>query len=163
MRRALYLLTLLCLSPLIGVGQQEDVPGETPAAETAEPLTADQEALFRDGRKTFLSLCAACHQTSGQGIPGLSKSIVGSRWAVGPEQALIRIVLHGKRSDLPVAMPPLAMLTDRQIAGALTFVRRSWGNQAAPVAEESVAAIRAAIQDRTEPWTDEELEQFDTP
>lgn len=136
-------------------------PGKADAAPAATALTARQQELFAEGKATFESLCAACHQATGQGIPGLSKPIVGSRWAIGPEEALIRIMLHGKRSELPAAMPPLAALTDRQIAGALTYVRRSWSNEADPVAPETVAAIRAAAQDRIEAWTDEELEAFD--
>jgi len=138
-----------------------DWPGKPGAAEAVEPLTAEQEALFTEGRTTFNSLCAACHQARGQGIPGLSKPIVGSRWAVGSERALIRIVLQGKRSELPAPMPPLAALTDRQIAGVLTYLRRSWGNEADPVSPESVAEIRAATEGRVESWTDEELEPFD--
>jgi hypothetical protein len=36
-------------------------------------------------------------------------------------------------------------------------VRREWGHRAAPVAVESVRAIKKVTEDREEPWTQAEL------
>jgi hypothetical protein len=55
-------------------------------------------------------------------------------------------------------MPPLgAALNDEQIASVLTYVRREWGNTAAPVAPDDVAETRGLTKTRTRPWTDAEL------
>ncbi|NND67358.1 MAG: cytochrome c, class I, partial [Halioglobus sp.] len=59
-------------------------------------------------------------------------------------------------------MPPhghLAELDDSTLAGLMTFLRRSWGNKADPVAAEEAAAIRAASAGRSAPWTAQELEE----
>ena len=55
-------------------------------------------------------------------------------------------------------MPPLgSQLKDRDIAGALSFVRQEWGNSAASVSEDLVAGIREEQGLRTNPWTIDEL------
>jgi hypothetical protein len=54
-------------------------------------------------------------------------------------------------------MPALAMLTDDDIASTLTYVRRAWDNTGTPVAAEQVAALRAAVKDRAQPWTAADL------
>jgi mono/diheme cytochrome c family protein len=55
-------------------------------------------------------------------------------------------------------MPPLgAVLSDDQIAGVLTYIRRSWGHQAEAVSPATVASERRATADRTRPWTEAEL------
>ena len=55
-------------------------------------------------------------------------------------------------------MPPLGTtLTDEQIAGVLTYVRRQWGNEASAIHPEMVKETRAATNGRTRPWTQDEL------
>jgi mono/diheme cytochrome c family protein len=54
-------------------------------------------------------------------------------------------------------MPPLKHLDDGQIAAAITYVRREFGNQSGMVTPAKVAEIRAATAARQNPWTDPEL------
>jgi hypothetical protein len=54
-------------------------------------------------------------------------------------------------------MPALGKLSDTEIAGALTFVRRNWNHEASPVDPALVQKIRAAESKRTVPWTEREL------
>jgi hypothetical protein len=49
-------------------------------------------------------------------------------------------------------------LKDEQIAAVLTYVRNEWGNKAPPIPTEFVAKIREETKDRTDPWTQKELE-----
>ena len=53
--------------------------------------------------------------------------------------------------DLMFAAGLGAGLNDEQIAAVLTYVRNSWGNQAAPVTVEQVAAARAKFADVNAP------------
>ena len=53
-------------------------------------------------------------------------------------------------------MAPWASLSDAQIAAILTYERSAWGNTAAAVTAEQVAAVRAATSTRTTPWTPDE-------
>jgi mono/diheme cytochrome c family protein len=54
-------------------------------------------------------------------------------------------------------MPPLAHLSPPEMADVLTYVRQSFGNDAAPVTVQEVIAVRRANGQRTEMWKAEEL------
>jgi mono/diheme cytochrome c family protein len=76
---------------------------------------------------------------------------------------MIRIVLHGLSGPITVAgksytleMPALAALKDDDIAAALTYVRRSWENEASPVTAEQVRRVRENVK-RAGPWSEREL------
>jgi mono/diheme cytochrome c family protein len=112
-----------------------------------------------DGRELYGAKCAACHQPSGLGVPGVFPPLAGSEWVLGGEKTLIGIVLHGVTGELEVkghkysgAMPAWAALNDAEIAAVLTYVRSEWGNRAAPVAAAAVQSVRAATKDRTAPF-----------
>ena len=50
-----------------------------------------------------------------------------------------------------------AGMCNEEMAAVLTYVRNSWGNQAAPVLPETVKKVRAATKDRSIFWKPEEL------
>jgi len=131
-------------------------PGNEAKVAAAVPLTPEQQKLFDKGREVFATICAGCHQPTGLGLKGLAPSLVTSQWAVGDERPLTRIVLQGKASE-GLIMPPLAALDDESLAGALTFIRRSWGHTAAPVDTAAIVRARAETAGRVEPWSDKEL------
>jgi mono/diheme cytochrome c family protein len=133
-------------------------PGQKTAA--VVPLTSAQQALFDHGAVQFATLCAACHQPTGQGLAGLAPPLVNSRWALGDERVLARIVLAGKTQE-NMTMPAMkAVLNDEAVAGVLTYIRRSWGHEAGAVSQAVVADARAAVATREEPLTDEDLAQL---
>jgi mono/diheme cytochrome c family protein len=135
-------------------------PGKAPAqgaAPPAAPLTPAQQELMTGGQTVYTSLCMACHQEDGRGREKVAPSLVGSALALASPEIPIRILLNGKEGDVGL-MPPLgAGLTDEQIAGALTFVRRQWGNGASAVDAETVKQVRGQVSGRTRPWTNQEL------
>ena len=57
-------------------------------------------------------------------------------------------------------MPPLDALTDAQIAGVMTYVRREWGHEAAAVDAATVARIRESTKGRAQAWTEAELKRI---
>lgn len=123
----------------------------------AAPVAAAGAA---DGAAIYQSRCAACHQASGAGLPGVFPPLAGSEWVTGPEAALVAIVLHGATGAITVkgsvyngAMPAFgAQLPDAELAAVLTHIRRQWGNAAAPVSADAVAAVRKATAARSEPF-----------
>lgn len=141
--------------------------GRQAAELAAGPAPAAQAG---DGAALFASRCAACHQASGQGVPGVFPPLAGSEWANGRDSTAAAIVLHGITGRLTVkgnvyngAMPAFGDgLQDAQIAAVLTYVRRQWGNQAAPVSAATVAQARATHQARTAPFAgDQDLPPHD--
>lgn len=128
--------------------------------ETVAALTPEQQRLFDIGREQYATLCAACHLPTGQGQTGVAAPLVGGRWATGDDRVLARLVIEGKvRENL--IMPPMRELFDDQtLAGILTYIRRSWGNTASPVAPSVVAEARAAAGNSQQPLTDADLEKL---
>ncbi len=83
----------------------------------------------------------------------------------GPENRLIKIVLHGLHGTIEVVgktynqeMPGFGpILTDADIASLLSYVRRRFGGARPSFSAESVRLIRAANGSRTDYWTADEL------
>jgi len=103
------------------------------------------------GQALFTANCAACHQATGEGLPGAFPPLKGNA-AVNDANATthIRVVLHGLQgADVDGVvysspMPPFAgSLTDVDIAAIINYERRSWGNHGPPVTPQQVAAERA--------------------
>jgi putative membrane-bound dehydrogenase-like protein len=135
------------------------------AKETVKPLPPEQQQRFESGRSRYLTLCIACHQPNGMGLPAVAPPLVQSAWVLGPASRLARIVLGGVKGPITASgatfsleMPPLKeVLDDTAIGEILTYVRHEWGNDAPPVENATVRAIRAAEKERTAPWTADEL------
>jgi mono/diheme cytochrome c family protein len=51
-------------------------------------------------------------------------------------------------------------LNDTEIAAVLTYIRRAWGQTAAPIDAAAVQQVRTATAARKRAWTPEELAQI---
>ena len=134
------------------------------AVPTTKALTNEEQALFDGGRQTYAGLCAACHQPTGKGLEGLAPPLAESEWVLGEPERIVKVVTHGLRGPIKVKgmtysydMPAAGFLTDEQIAGVLTYVRREWDHEASPVSVDLVKQIRAENKGRTDAWTEAEL------
>jgi putative membrane-bound dehydrogenase-like protein len=107
------------------------------------------------GRDAFITHCAPCHQTDGAGLDRLGAPLRDSALVLGPDDRLIRLVLHGLQGELQ--MPAMGTLDDDQLAGVLTYIRTAWGHAAPAVSPEAVARVRQQTKARTRPWTKAEL------
>ncbi|MEC7987894.1 MAG: c-type cytochrome [Myxococcota bacterium] len=128
--------------------------------------TEKVEEPARSGKEVYQGVCQQCHQNEGQGIPGLYPPLAGSEWPVKEASIPIRIVLHGLRGPISVKgqtygtmqMAAQGSLSDDEIASVLSFVRRSWGNQAEPITADQVRSVREQYSTRgAKMWTAEEL------
>ena len=116
------------------------------------------------GESLFAAYCAACHQYDGQAV-GEAPPLDDALWVTGPPERLIKIVLHGVRGRMEIAgevynreMPGVgALLSDRETALLLTFVRRRFGGVGKPVEPADVTKVRAAHADRGDYWSVDEL------
>ena len=131
---------------------------------TVKALTNEQQLLFDSGKQTFAGLCAACHQPTGKGLEGLAPPLADSEWVLGDPERIVKVVMHGLRGPIKVKgvaysydMPAAGFLTDEQIAGVLTYIRREWDHAAPPVPVDLVQKIRADTKGRTDAWTEPEL------
>ena len=107
----------------------------------------DLKDLIARGEKAYGSVCAACHQPNGQGIPNAFPPLAGSKVVLGPKEEQIKIVLQGRKGGYRpnTAMPPQAQMSDTDIAAAITYTRNSFGNKAKEdiVQPSEVKAARA--------------------
>jgi mono/diheme cytochrome c family protein len=145
-----------------------DWPGHR-ASQAARPLTAKQQELFAQGRQLYLVTCAGCHGPDGAGLEPQGPPLLDSEWVLGPEDRLIRILLHGMEGPVSVngtryeppriltEMPSLAVLDNESLAAVLTYIRREWDHAADPVDPKTVSRLRTNTQGRTRPWTEGEL------
>ena len=130
-----------------------------------------ERAAFNKGVGVYARTCFACHQPTGTGTPNLFPPLAGSEWVLASDPSrIIRIALNGLTGPItvkgqqwpPLSMPPIAKdanLSDEELAAVLTFVRKSWGNDAPIVTPQQVAAVRKEIANHSTAWTAAELEQ----
>lgn len=140
------------------INQPSDWGDDRTAAELQGRIPAEGAAI--NGAALFSSLCAACHQPTGLGLPGVFPPLAASEWVNGSPGTAAAIVLHGVTGPLTVAgkdfngtMPAFKdQLSDEQLAALLTYIRDQWGNSSAPVTATDVAQVRNFHKDRTAPF-----------
>ena len=100
------------------------------------------------GRRLFTSICAACHQPTGMGLPKMFPPLAGSDFLNADKNRAIQTVIFGRQGEVVVNgqkfnnnMPSFP-LTDDNIANVLTYVYNSFGNSGLEVAPEEVKALR---------------------
>lgn len=100
------------------------------------------------GRALYANNCIACHGERGAGHPPLHPPLMGAAIVAGEPRALIRWVLLGERppgQPLPpnaVPMPQYGWLRDEDAAHLLSYVRATFGGNAAAITADQVAAAR---------------------
>lgn len=120
----------------------------------------------KPGAKSFDAYCTACHQYDAQGM-GEAPPLHDSQWVEGPEERLIKIVLHGVQGKIEVQgktydreMPGFgAILSDKEIAELLTFVRQTFGKPSPAISEASVRRVRERYPRGRSYWRVQELSQ----
>ena len=136
-------------------------------------LKGEEKRLYELGAEVFRreAHCITCHQADGQGLPAAQfPPIAKSSWVTGNPDRLIRIAMHGLMGPIevngvkmPGQVPMTAFkgLSNDELAGVLTYVRNSFGNQATAILPAQVAKVRAETKDRSSFFTpDELLKQF---
>jgi mono/diheme cytochrome c family protein len=106
------------------------------------------------GGRLFMSICAACHQTTGLGIPNTFPPLASSDYLNADKNRAIKTVINGRQGEVIVnsrkfnnSMPSFPLSND-DIANVLTFVYNSFGNSGLEVSPEEVAALRGQPMDQ---------------
>jgi len=119
--------------------------GEAPAPGAAKSKGERIEL----GRRLFTSICAACHQPTGRGLPNVFPPLAGSDFLNADKARAIKLVIYGRQGEVVVNgmkfnnnMPSFP-LSDQDIANVLTFVYNSFGNAGLEVTPDEVKTLRA--------------------
>jgi cytochrome c oxidase subunit 2 len=94
-----------------------------------------KDELMAKGEKLYATSCAACHQASGEGIPGTFPALKGGAIATGPVDAHVDLVLNGKAGTAMVAFG--SQLSDADLAAVITYERNAWGNATGDIVQPS--------------------------
>jgi cytochrome c oxidase cbb3-type subunit 2 len=153
-----YLLSLK-QSPLPTSEVAGDMGGSAEAAAPATPAASGKEASApaaatqgsAKGKQLFSTNCSACHQETGEGLPGAFPPLKGNAAVNDPNPAThMHAVLFGLAgatidgTKYESEMPEFgSMLSDADIADIINYERSSWGNHGKPVTAKDVAAERA--------------------
>lgn len=109
----------------------------------AKAKTWTLKELLPLGQAVFEKICAACHQPTGVGIPGVFPPLKGSAVATGPLPAHITTVLNGRPNTAMQAFGP--QLSDLDLAAVITYERNAFGNDTGDAVQpKDIAAAREA-------------------
>jgi mono/diheme cytochrome c family protein len=131
----------------------------------AEVDEYDAAIWLAKGKSQYSTVCASCHQGTGEGIAGQYPPLKNSEYVIHGETRVVAILLHGIIGQLEVngkgyngAMPAQgAVKTNKDIAQIASYVRNEWGNKGSLVYDDQVAEVRKALAARTAPYTEAEL------
>jgi mono/diheme cytochrome c family protein len=132
-----------------------------PASPMAASSAPDAGAMHR-GAEIYSDACSSCHLDNGLGQSRLFPPLGKDAMLQQPDPTgLEHLILAGTRVGVsasrpsPLGMPSFAWkLTDQEIADVSTYIRNSWGNQAASVEVRDVAELRKTLGLQTVHLTD---------
>ena len=142
-------------------------PDFNPYADAPKPI---EISLFDRGAKVYRNQCAQCHQADGNGVLGVYPPLVASNWVTGHPQVVSRILINGLNGPIVVKgsnyngnMPAFGSsglaLSDKDIAGVITYIRQEWGNSASEVTEATIAEYSDLYAGRSVPWQATDLKE----
>ena len=112
--------------------------------------TLTRQDQIAAGKQLFTGTCSVCHQTTGEGLPGVFPPLAKSDYLLKDINHTISIPLHGLTGKVTVngqeydsVMPPMSQLNDDEVANILTYVLNSWGNPGGQVSKKDVSEVRA--------------------
>ena len=124
--------------------------------------------FYNSGKKIYHrdAHCATCHQADGKGLPAAGfPPIANTKWVNEDPERLIKITLKGLMGPIEVngkkfngAMTPFeGLLSDREVAEVLTYVKNSFGNKSGIISPVTVSEVRAAMKKQVGLLNAEEL------
>lgn len=147
-------------NPAIYSGKQKDevyLPEGAAIQSVEEPKQTpkvtklDMPQAMEQGKRVYNQVCMACHQANGEGVPQAFPPLAKSDYLMADKKRAIGVLLNGLQGPVQVngqtfnGLMPKLDLDDADIASVLTYVRKSFGNQAKDmVTVEEVKAARKA-------------------
>jgi len=102
---------------------QKDEAAAVAASSSQQWSRAD---LMTKGQEVYNKICAACHQPTGMGIPGVFPALAKSPTVTGDINGHINTVMNGRTGTAMAAYK--GQLSDVDIAAVITYERNSFGN-----------------------------------
>jgi mono/diheme cytochrome c family protein/glucose/arabinose dehydrogenase len=140
---------------------------ETKRYGPTQPLSKADMEVYELGFEVFRrdAHCVTCHQPNGKGVPFIYPPLEmkDNPWLTADDERLIKVVLKGlwgpmqlkgQTFDPTKGVPPMPgfapLLTDKELAAVINYVRNSFGNQAKFITPDLVARVRKSVEARTD-------------
>jgi cytochrome c553 len=129
----------------------KSLPAQAPTEKESTGLgQRTLQPLMVRGENIYTNTCAECHGKQGEGKPDQFPKLAGNVNVIAPNPVnAMRMVLNGgfspstQTTPYPHGMPPYRVeLSNTDIAAVVTYIRRSWGNNASGVASVEVDKLR---------------------
>jgi len=127
-----------------GIAACNEISSPVPPAAAELPM----EALLARGESVYAETCAICHY-DGKGSEVVPPLIGAPAVSKGDPSDLLRIILRGQQGRLERGgrtfngiMPPMAYLSDEEIAAVATYIRKIHGNSTETVQPAQVRSLR---------------------
>jgi cytochrome c oxidase subunit 2 len=117
------------------------------AAEASSDKVWSKDELMAKGEQIYNTNCAACHQPTGEGVPGVFPALKGGVIATGPIEKHFNRVLNGKPGTAMAAWRD--QLNDLDLAAVITYERNAWGNNKGDAVQP--ADVKAARDVKPDP------------
>jgi len=120
----------------------------TQQATRPAPVATDPASSIALGQVVFKTNCMACHQETGQGIPGAFPPLAGSDFLNADPNRAIATITGGLQGKVTVngqvydGVMPSWSLTDEDIANVINYIYANWGNSGHTVTVDQVKANR---------------------
>ena len=108
----------------------------------------DAETTYAKGFEIYKTKCVACHQLSGEGIPGAFPPLKGSDYLLADKKRAVKQVLNGSNLEITVngvkyvtPMPPQVDNYEDAVA-VINYVLNAWGNKGGTVTVDEVKDIK---------------------
>jgi mono/diheme cytochrome c family protein len=128
----------------------EAMSSEQMADQITSNLPASTAEKELPGKAVYDKYCLVCHQADGSGVPNMHPPLGPGSWVGHDPKELIAMMMKGLSGKIEVNgevyknfMPSHALLTDKEIADVLTYIRKSFGNDFEPVTADLVTKIRS--------------------
>jgi nitrite reductase (NO-forming) len=113
------------------------IPDEDPAA-----------AKYPNGAKIYKAKCVACHQLTGEGVPGAFPPLKNSDYLFADTKRAVKQVLNGSNEPMIVngvtyVIPmPFQVDTQQDAVDVINYILNAWGNDGGTVKLEDVKDIK---------------------
>ena len=121
---------------------------DTKKAIKVNPSSKTLAEKLVSGKQIYMKTCFACHQANGEGIANAFPPLAKSDYLNADVDRAIGIVLHGKTGEITVngkkynSVMTSQTLNDEEVAGVMTYIYNSWGNNKTNVTVNKVQSVR---------------------
>lgn len=129
-------------APENAVGEASELAYSTKVAPANVAAVLPAASRGPDGQAIYGKVCAACHQSNGQGVPGAFPPLDNSPYVTGPNvERLASIMIYGLMGPIhvngtvynSVMTPQGEILKDDELAAVASYIRGAWSNKASGI------------------------------